>query len=67
MTTTVPAEIIRPGYPIQKVHVICPRTGRPLHRVSYPGTVEQARAYAALKVTHPSDPNYAALIAQLRG
>jgi len=36
-------------------------------RILYPGTPEQAEAWVALQRVHETDPEFPALLAQLRG
>ncbi|GAA3417625.1 hypothetical protein [Streptosporangium vulgare] len=71
MTTStarpVPAEETQDGFGLQRVHVCDPETGKPLRRLTYPGTVDQARAAARLQTMHDTHPDYLATLAILRG
>ncbi|MGS2645891.1 hypothetical protein [Streptosporangium sp. G12] len=71
MTTTtarpVPDEETQDDFGLQRVHVCDPETGKALRRLTYPGTVDQARAYAALQTMHDTHPDYLATVARVRG
>ncbi|GAA1015922.1 hypothetical protein Aple_010910 [Acrocarpospora pleiomorpha] len=64
-TAQIPAERILPGIGRQIVNLH--RNGEFLRQVSYRGTVEQARAYAELFITHDTDPRWAELRAIVLG
>jgi hypothetical protein len=66
LNATIPAEITTDDFGLQRVHVLDPETGKPLRRLTYPGTVEQARAYAKLQTMHDTHPDYLATLAILR-
>ncbi|GAA0853365.1 hypothetical protein ACFQVD_26655 [Streptosporangium amethystogenes subsp. fukuiense] len=64
-TRTVPAEHTRPDVGPQIVNVY--RDGVFVRQLRHRGTVEQARAAAALQTMHDTHPEFTATVARLRG
>lgn len=65
-TTEIPAERIKPGVAVQRVNAYN-RYGEFTRQIRYYGTVEQARAFAALQDLHDTDPGWQDLVDILHG
>ncbi|MEV8638908.1 hypothetical protein AB0395_45365 [Streptosporangium sp. NPDC051023] len=59
--TIVPAERVRPGIAVQRVNVF--QDGVFIRQMRSPGTIEQARAYAAVLPLGDTHPDYLTLFA----
>lgn len=60
-TTEIPAERLRPGIAVQHVNIYV--DGVFVRQMRYPGTAEEAQAYAAVYPLHDTHPEYLTLLA----